>query len=1133
MWRGFFNGRKRTQAIGSETKKRIAELTEEEVVLEKRIIGAKNETDRGFFRNEKERIRWELETFIIQKSTKTTIPQFLRLHDKLRMKYRWYYNWHLLPYAGKVHWAALFTSLSLFISLLIIMSFIAVKPISAAGNTRTWDGEGADGTCGGNVGDGNKWTCALNWSDDTVPEEGDLVIFNVTSTKDSTIDASISLVSFTVSVGYTGTISLASNSIKLTVTSDLQQAGANTIDVNGGEIETDNLWLDTDLWTNGSRIQDSGNGKITVNSNFGILNAAANFAVKTLAFSGGSENDAYMQLDEGATVSIGTFVADRGAEKTANIQGDLTVANEFDILSGTLAMSGQTLTVTNNVFSNDGTLRLNGQETLNFTKDVGSGEIEYYGNAETINGLVYGGEYWDLQVYGDTMPAASTWKLSQNTLVNGNFTNGPKSNFDCNGFNLTIGGNTTNTSNFYTGEGTITFGDAPGDSLTIGQNFVVESADTAKIVKNAGNLTLSSPMVTYASAAPTETDLISWLNPYWLTINSTGSTYNLTALITSSKIDIDHGTLDVTDQNYTINTMNFTNDDTFVSHEGTVLITAGGGQLGSLNEGAGTTFYNVTLQDGTTGLYGQGLYCSGSLQMNAGTGVNLNGKDLTVDGNFNVSGTIEFNGTETVSVPTLNSGSSVIYDGADTAFQNWNYMNADLIMYGGTFTLPAALTFHSLDQEWGEIIQGGNELTIIGNTILYGTLTGGTADINIGGNLDNFGEIQSTSAALSVAGNWNNQGTFNDNGGTVGFNGANGSTQTVSGSTTFNNLEITTANNTTGRTVQFEGGSTQTISGTLSLLGYSGKILTLQSTDGTDWNINPTSTQAGFIDISHVNNLGPSFTAPNSTGHDNTNIVVLAPRHSSHGTKLIPSPSQSSQTTVVVQESAEETPSPEPTSRVVNLPQSEIESTPYVIFGETFIFDGTKSTSGPGIKYSWEFGDGESSNLARVEHKYAQPGRYIVKLTITEASGNKDTSSITVEVKPPAPEITEVKVVNNDLQIKGKAYANSTVVLTIYSDPHTFTINADTNGLWQYTIQNFKSILGQGAHEVRAVSSIALPDQAKLESLPAKNYTFQVNTNENQSEASKKNSYLKFVLIGIGLVGVILLIYFMFKKLKK
>ena len=77
--------------------------------------------------------------------------------------------------------------------------------------TRTWDGGGADGTCGGAAGDGNKWSCTLNWSDDTVPGSSDVATFDATSTKNATIDASFggSVSGVNIASGYTGIITQA------------------------------------------------------------------------------------------------------------------------------------------------------------------------------------------------------------------------------------------------------------------------------------------------------------------------------------------------------------------------------------------------------------------------------------------------------------------------------------------------------------------------------------------------------------------------------------------------------------------------------------------------------------------------------------------------------------------------------------------------------------------------------------------------------------------------------------------------------------------------------------------------------------------------------------------------------------
>ncbi|MFA5945917.1 MAG: hypothetical protein WC802_03350 [Patescibacteria group bacterium] len=86
---------------------------------------------------------------------------------------------------------------------------LLLHPAYAA--TITWDGEGADGTCGGGAGDGNKWSCALNWLGDTLPGAGDAVVFDTTSTKNATVDAGFTgtITSISINAGYTGTITMA------------------------------------------------------------------------------------------------------------------------------------------------------------------------------------------------------------------------------------------------------------------------------------------------------------------------------------------------------------------------------------------------------------------------------------------------------------------------------------------------------------------------------------------------------------------------------------------------------------------------------------------------------------------------------------------------------------------------------------------------------------------------------------------------------------------------------------------------------------------------------------------------------------------------------------------------------------
>jgi len=106
------------------------------------------------------------------------------------------------------------------------------------------------------------------------------------------------------------------------------------------------------------------------------------------------------------------------------------------------------------------------------------------------------------------------------------------------------------------------------------------------------------------------------------------------------------------------------------------------------------------------------------------------------------------------------------------------------------------------------------------------------------------------------------------------FSGAG--TATISGSTTFNDFQCTTA----GKTLQFASGSTQTITGALTLTGASGNEITLVRSGGAgldQWNINinpGASSSVKNVSVSNSNASGESITAVNSVlGGNNTNWI--------------------------------------------------------------------------------------------------------------------------------------------------------------------------------------------------------------------------------------------------------------------
>lgn len=64
----------------------------------------------------------------------------------------------------------------------------------------------------------------------------------------------------------------------------------------------------------------------------------------------------------------------------------------------------------------------------------------------------------------------------------------------------------------------------------------------------------------------------------------------------------------------------------------------------------------------------------------------------------------------------------------------------------------------------------------------------------------------------------------------------------------------------------------------------------------------------------------------------------------------------------------------------------------------TVAFDGKPSTGNIG-NYLWNFGDGSENDGAEVEHTFLDPGLYTVQLTITDANGKTNTSSVTITVE--------------------------------------------------------------------------------------------------------------------------------------
>ena len=126
---------------------------------------------------------------------------------------------------------------------------------------------------------------------------------------------------------------------------------------------------------------------------------------------------------------------------------------------------------------------------------------------------------------------------------------------------------------------------------------------------------------------------------------------------------------------------------------------------------------------------------------------------------------------------------------------------------------------------------GTNEVRLgCGDLAVAGTLFVGIAGVSQARDfsIDPGGIVNAGLGKLEVAGDWSNAGTFNAGTSTVRLlDGCERSSAVVSGNTDFADLLILTG---TGKLYRFASGSTQTVIGTLTMLGAPGNLLRIRST---------------------------------------------------------------------------------------------------------------------------------------------------------------------------------------------------------------------------------------------------------------------------------------------------------------
>jgi fibronectin-binding autotransporter adhesin len=660
--------------------------------------------------------------------------------------------------------------------------FSLIPPVHVSAASYTWDGGGTDGTCGGAAGDGNKWSCAANWSSDIVPAAGDNVTFNGTSTKNATIDASFqgTVASLTISSGYTGTITQARS---FTINGAFSQSDGTYTAAN------QTLTISTFTLNSGSNFTAS-SGTMSVGANFTVTGGTFNHNNGTVIFSPGTATLSCNNI----AFNLVSFTHTLNVTKTVNSDCSLPMGNNPAsfagslIINGTLSGSG-TLTNTGSIFTLASTGSLSGFSTLSLGTFTNNGGTITGTTSITATSIIIAGT-WNASSY-------TTFTTSAFTLnTGGNFTAPATMSV---GTNFTVTGGTFNHNN-----GTVIF--SPGTATLSCNNItfnLVSFTHTTNVVKTV-NSDCSLPMGN--NPASFTGSII--LNG---TISGTGTfTNNATAFTFASTATLS-GFSTLSFGTFTNNGGTITGATSFTA---TSLIIAG-----TWNAGSYTTFTTSTFTLNTGGNFTApaSMSVGGNFTVTGGTFNHNNGTVIFSPGTATLScNNIAFNlvsFTHTLNVTkTVNSDCSLPMGNNPASFSGSLIINGTL---SGSGTLTNTGSIFTLNS--------GSALTGF-SSIVTGIFT------NNGGSTGSATSL--VTGSITVAGAWNagsfttftDSGTFILNSGAV-FT-APSATMSVSSTFTINSGATFTHNN---GTINFNG----TTTAILSCNAASFNAVTFTHTSGT------------------------------------------------------------------------------------------------------------------------------------------------------------------------------------------------------------------------------------------------------------------------------------------------------------
>ncbi|HEX7243942.1 MAG TPA: hypothetical protein VF245_00065 [Solirubrobacterales bacterium] len=693
---------------------------------------------------------------------------------------------------------------------ILALVFLLLFAGRAAAATQVWDGG-----CGAD----HSWSCAVNWKSNVAPGPGDTATFNAKSVGTSVVDPGFGGEVATVSLaaGFSGTVVLDRS---LTVSKNFQQvsghfaAGAHA------------LAAQTFLLSGGSFEASSATTSVTASMKIsGTPEFDANGGAVVFKGTGGTLTCG------GATLNRVVFENTAGT-KTVTPSCDLPLGNDpVAGAGGSIKLEG--------ALSGSGTLNATGTLVLGPAGSL-SGFSGLDANNLTVSGAYDFGGYSGLSVNQTFTVSASGDFIAPAAIASfaGRFRVVAGSSFDANGGEIVFDG-TSNSS--------VACGNKPLALVSFEQTSGIKS------VESDCSLPLG-PNPSLGDGSEAGVKLSGTLSGTGTLAADGNLTLNRTAQLTGfGGLDVD-GNLTATSATADFGSYApFTVDGAYSQAAGKVTLPSGADVGGAFALNPRAVF------EAPAGSVSVG----GDFSVNPEATFHANGGTIVFDGSQSATltcgsakfGSIAFShvaGTKTVSPScSLPLGGSPSAGTGSVALEG-TLSGSGTLSTGGTLTLRE-----------GSSLSGFSGLAAQGLAVEGSSDFDGYSSFSVGKGfaVGATGSFKAPKGAASFAGDFANNGTFLANGGTVVLNGSG---QTVSGNTTFNNLTKVAAS---AETLSFATGQTQSVQGLLKLKGKgAGSLLKLAPTaSGSPWKLNRAgAAEVEFVSVAESTNVGTSIVAPES-----------------------------------------------------------------------------------------------------------------------------------------------------------------------------------------------------------------------------------------------------------------------------